>query len=391
VGYRNNRRRRDLFKNQDLATNAKRIGGIAALVVFAWWMHSKSPAPVPGGTGKANAPGSQTTLSAAEAAKRAGHALTPAEKAREEQAAKDAALNGTTDTHSPHPFPPKSGGEPSFGTSGNPFQGQNPLGQSQPKAPSQTGGWLARWFPGFSSGASGSSGSASSTGSDTSSDGSSPGSNPGNDPPPGGVFGSPASGSGAGNTAGSGPSFGVKGTGQLGPGGSTGKGAPTFLDNAFGAQNAVVIQNFQNATHLFVPNIPSCQYLTLDLDAGLAGINIYNPLQGVNVSIAAKSGVVTQAQLQQFVGSGDTGLPALNGVSPPAALGTPTTVAATSGSGLQDSQTWEFVSNNHTVQIALMVRTDSQGTYLAIVNAPGTNVTSAIEYYAQYFQQLKVN
>jgi hypothetical protein len=195
---------------------------------------------------------------------------------------------------------------------------------------------------------------------------------------------------GKGPGGGSGPGGGGKGPG--GGGGSGGiSGGGTFLDDAWAEKNKEIANDFRERARLEIPIIPGTQYLLLDLDDGFEGVNIYNPLLGINVSILAYGGLVSQALLEAFLGEGQQGVPALTGVVAPSSLGAPTMVPATAGSGLKDAKAWQFTSNGRTVQLALMERIDAQGTYLGIVNAPGENVTNAEDFYTKYFEQLKAN
>jgi|GEM_PF-5040342 len=302
-------------------------------------------------------------------------------------AARNAPLGPKVDTDEMLPLMPGKGskielpsqqvGGPPASSGGSKSLARGAEGTGDKSQQSDKANWLARWFPGLE----GKEGTA------------------GGQPGYRGDSMSPFAGSAAGNAAaslaqamksGTSPNYGMKKPSELVPGSGVPGKNPIFLDDAFAEQNKEVIRKFGENAKLNVPLIPGTQYLTLNLDDGLEGINIYQALLGTNVSIVAKAGVVTQAELELFIHSGDTGLPALSGISAPGSLGPATSFPATSGSGLRDSQTWMFTSNGFTIQVALMVRIDNQGSYLAVVKAPGESVTSAEDFYGQYFEQLKI-
>lgn len=247
--------------------------------------------------------------------------------------------------------------------------------------------WLARWFPSlFQEADSGSGGSAGSSFSGFSvppglTDSAFSPASSGDASPPNFGMRSPSELVGGGGTGGGGTGGGGPGTGGTTP--------PVFIDDTYREKNIEIINQFKGTARLEIPLIPGTQYTLLDLDAGFEGVNIFNSLDGTNVSIVARAGTVTQAELELFLQEGDTGIPALNGVVAPASLGVPNTIPAPAGAGLKDAQGWQFNSNGRTVQLALMERADGQGTYLFVVNSATGSVENAEDFYSVYFDQLK--
>lgn len=120
--------------------------------------------------------------------------------------------------------------------------------------------------------------------------------------------------------------------------------------------------------------------LDLDMDNTSAIVSRSN---GLDMTIVARKGEVSQKEIEGFIKSSDTGVPGLDrrGLF----FSAPRSVQPPSNSGLRSAQLWSGVGPQGTeVHIAVFNRADGAGSYMFVVSGKGT----ALETYGDEFEKI---
>jgi hypothetical protein len=134
-----------------------------------------------------------------------------------------------------------------------------------------------------------------------------------------------------------------------------------------------------------LPDNMAFQKLDLPLENAEA---IYSRTNGVEMTVVAQKGEVSQNDLENFLRSADTGLPNLDkrGVR----FSAPKQMPTVAGSGMKSAQLWSGMGpGNVEVHVAVFARSDGKGSYMFVVSGNSSTMEARGDDFDRIYQSMK--
>ena len=156
------------------------------------------------------------------------------------------------------------------------------------------------------------------------------------------------------------------------------------------ARNQDAIEKFSKLTGLKMALVPGMNFSEMEFEEGIGALIGKDALRGIEMGLFAKRGAITEDELKAFLAQDSAGIPGLEGMQN-ITLGQSQTLSANQGSGLGNVKYWQITGPTKSVTIALIPRTDGQGTYFASISSTSPDFDSAEEFYSQIYSGIKVS
>lgn len=147
------------------------------------------------------------------------------------------------------------------------------------------------------------------------------------------------------------------------------------------------LQKFSSVAKLVVPPIPGIQFVPYDYDEGVEAVTGSDPDRGLQLTLFARAGTLTEQQFLDYIKNYPQGIPGLEGMFS-LNLGDAQTIELSEGSGLTGVRYWTVQNGGKTVYLAMLPRKDGKGTYFASL-VGSEELDRAEEFYYQTLTQIR--